>query len=147
MRFVLLDRIVSLESGRSIHAVKTMPADEELFLDHFPGFPVVPGVLLVEMMAQAAGKCLNTEDVDRGLAMLGKINLATFRDWVRPGQLIDVFAEVVSSRPKFATAKCHIAVEQQPRAAAELLFGFLPRSHFASDYRDPVLDEFLNRIA
>ena len=56
MRFVLLDRVISLEPGRSIHAVKTMPEDEELFLDHFPGFPVVPGVLLVEMMAQAAGQ-------------------------------------------------------------------------------------------
>jgi 3-hydroxyacyl-[acyl-carrier-protein] dehydratase len=102
MRFILLDRIISLEPGRSIHAVKTMPADEELFLDHFPGFPVVPGVLLVEMMAQAAGKCLHTGDTDRGLAMLGKINSATFRDWVRPGQLIDVFAEVRSrlGRPR-----------------------------------------------
>jgi 3-hydroxyacyl-[acyl-carrier-protein] dehydratase len=147
MRFVLLDRVVSLEPGQSIHAVKTMPAEEELFLDHFPGFPVVPGVLLVEMMAQAAGKCLHVEDSNRGLAMLGKISSATFRDWVRPGQLIDVFAEILSSRPKFATAKCHITVEQQPRATAELLFGFVPRNHFAFDYRDSVLDEFLNRIA
>jgi 3-hydroxyacyl-[acyl-carrier-protein] dehydratase len=147
MRFVLLDRVISLEPGRSIHAVKTMPADEELFLDHFPGFPVVPGVLLVEMMAQAAGKCLHAEDTNRGLAMLGKISSATFRDWVRPGQIIDVFAEVLSSRPKFATAKCHITVEQQPRAAAELLFGFVPRKQFAPDYRDRVLEEFLNRIA
>ena len=79
--------------------------------------------------------------------MLGKISSATFRDWVRPGQIIDVFAEVLSSRPKFATAKCHITVEQQPRAAAELLFGFVPRKHFAPDYRDRVLEEFLNRIA
>ena len=146
MRFVLLDRVISLEPGRSIHAVKTMPEDEELFLDHFPGFPVVPGVLLVEMMAQAAGKCLHAEDTNRGLAMLGKISSATFRDWVRPGQIIDVFAEVLSSRPKFATAKCHITVEQQPRAAAELLFGFVPRKQFAPDYRDRVLEEFLNRI-
>jgi 3-hydroxyacyl-[acyl-carrier-protein] dehydratase len=147
MRFILLDRIISLDPGRSIHAVKTMPADEELFLDHFPGFPVVPGVLLVEMMAQAAGKCLHTADADRGMAMLGKINSATFRDWVRPGQLIDVFAEVVSSRPKFATAACRVTVEKEPRASAELLFGFVPRDRFASNYRDPVLEEFASRTA
>jgi 3-hydroxyacyl-[acyl-carrier-protein] dehydratase len=147
MRFILLDRIISLEPGRSIHAVKTMPADEELFLDHFPGFPVVPGVLLVEMMAQAAGKCLHTGDTDRGLAMLGKINSATFRDWVRPGQLIDVFAEVMSSRPKFATAACHVTVEEQTRASAELLFSFVSRDRFASGYRDLVLEEFASRTA
>jgi 3-hydroxyacyl-[acyl-carrier-protein] dehydratase len=145
MRFILLDRIISLEPGCSIHAVKTMPANEELFLDHFPGFPVVPGVLLVEMMAQAAGKCLHTGDTDRGLAMLGKINSATFRDWVRPEQLIDVFAEVVNSRPKFATAACRITVEEQPRASAELLFGFMPRDRFAFDYKDAVLDEYADR--
>jgi len=79
--------------------------------------------------------------------MLGKINSATFREWVRPGQLIDVFAEVTSSRPKFATAKCHISVGEQPRASADLLFGFLPRDCFAVGYRDPVLDEFLLRSA
>lgn len=145
MRFILLDRIITLEPGRSIHAVKIMPADEELFREHFPGFPVVPGVLLVEMMAQAAGKCLHTEDEDRGLAMLGKINLATFRDWVKPDQLIDIFADIVNSRPRFATAECRIMVGPQLRASAELLFGFVPRNRLAPGYRDPVLDEFLTR--
>ena len=145
MRFILLDRIVALEPGRTIHGIKTMPAGEELFLDHFPGFPVVPGVLLVEMMAQAAGKCLHAADGDRGVAMLGRISNATFRDWVRPEQQIDVFAEVVSNRPKFATANCHITVGGQPRASAELLFGFVARDRFTPGYRDPVLDEFLQQ--
>ena len=144
MRFILLDRIVALEPGRNIHAVKTLPADEPLFLDHFPGFPVVPGVLLVEMMAQAAGKCLHCESPDT-LAMLGKINSATFRDWIRPDQLIDVFAEIVNRRAKFATAVCRILVGEHLRASAELLFGFVPRTQLASDYRDHVLEEFLSR--
>jgi 3-hydroxyacyl-[acyl-carrier-protein] dehydratase len=147
MRFILVDRIISLEPGRTIHAVKTMSADEELFLDHFPGFPVVPGVLLVEMMAQAAARCLHAEGTERGLSMLGKIDLATFREWVRPGQLIDVYADIVVSRPKFATAECHVTVEEQPRASAKLLFSFVPRNCFAADYRDLILEEFLNRGA
>jgi 3-hydroxyacyl-[acyl-carrier-protein] dehydratase len=145
VRFILLDRIVALEPGSSIHAVKIMSADEELFLDHFPGFPVVPGVLLVEMMAQAAGKCLHSEDLDRGLAMLGKINSATFRDWVEPDQLLDIFANIMNSRPRFATAVCRIMVGAQLRASAELLFGFVPRNRLAAEYRDPVLDEFMSR--
>lgn len=147
MRFLLIDRIVSLEPGRRIHAVKTLPPDEELFLDHFPGFPVVPGVLLVEMMAQAAGKCIHSGSEDYGVAMLGRINEATFRDWVRPGQLIDVFAEVVSIRPKFATAKGRISVEAEPRASVDLLFGFAPHERFAAGYRDAVLEEFLQRAS
>jgi 3-hydroxymyristoyl/3-hydroxydecanoyl-(acyl carrier protein) dehydratase len=145
VRFILLDRVIALEPGHSIHAVKTMSADEELFLDHFPAFPVVPGVLLVEMMAQAAGKCLHSGDPDRGLAMLGKINSATFRDWVEPDQLLDIFANIMNSRPRFATAVCRIMVGAQLRASAELLFGFVPRNRLAAEYRDPVLDEFMGR--
>ena len=98
MRFILLDRIVSMEPGRCIHAVKTLAKSEELFLDHFPGFPVVPGVLLLEMMAQASAKCLHAEETDRGYSMLGQVNSATFREWVRPGQIVDIYANVVLSR-------------------------------------------------
>jgi 3-hydroxymyristoyl/3-hydroxydecanoyl-(acyl carrier protein) dehydratase len=61
MRFVMVDRILSMVPGKSIEAIKVMPPSEELFQDHFPGFPVVPGVLLTEMMAQASGKCLYAE--------------------------------------------------------------------------------------
>jgi 3-hydroxyacyl-[acyl-carrier-protein] dehydratase len=145
MRFLLIDQIVSMEPGRRIHALKTMSPDEELFLDHFPGFPTVPGVLLVEMMAQATGKCLHAEGSDRGLAMLGSVKTATFREWVAPGDLIEIFSEVQSSRPQFATAKCHVAVGTKVKASAELLFSFMPRDRFAADYQDRVLEEFLLR--
>jgi len=143
MRFQLVDQILSLEPGRCIHGVKTMPVDEELFLDHFPGFPVVPGVLLVEMMGQVAAKCLHAEGGDRGVAMLCRISNATFRDWVRPGQLIDIFADIANSRPKFATANCRITVDGQPRASADVFFGFVSRDRFSKDYCDPVLEGFL----
>ena len=145
MRFILVDRILSMEPGRNIHAVKILPKSEELFLDHFPGFPVVPGVFLVEMMAQASAKCLHAEGTGRGYSMLGQINSATFREWVRPGQLIDIYANVVLSREKFATTECHVAVEDQTRASAKLLFSFVPHSSFAADYCDPILEEFLHR--
>ena len=66
MRFLLVNRIIAMQPGVSIEAEMTLPAFEELFRDHFPGFPVVPGVLLTEMMAQGAGKCLNAEGVGGG---------------------------------------------------------------------------------
>ena len=83
MRFILVDSIVSLSPGTEISAVRLIREDEDYFADHFPGFPVVPGVLLTEMMAQTAGKCLDAERRPRGKAMLAKIVSASFRQWVR----------------------------------------------------------------
>ena len=145
MRFLLIDEILDLSPGVSIRAAKTMPIDEELFLDHFPGFPVVPGVLLTEMMAQAAGKCLFAENPERGRPMLVQIKSATFRNWVRPGERVTLSADIRSSRPQFATASCQAHVEDRDVCSADLMFSFLPASTFASDYRDEVLERFLAR--
>lgn len=143
MRFVLVDRIVAMDPGRSIDAVKTLGADEDVFEDHFPGFPVVPGVLLTEMMAQAAGKCLDADGTRPAKAMLGKILSATFRDWVRPGQEVRLHAEIVQSRPAFARAECTADVLGKTVASADLFFAFVAREEFAPDYRDEVLEAFL----
>ena len=66
MRFIFVDEIIELQPGEHIKAIKTISSGEEFFRDHFPGFPVVPGVLLTEMMAQAAGKCLDAQRSARG---------------------------------------------------------------------------------
>jgi len=129
--------------GVSIRAEKTFSPDEEFFRDHFPGFPVVPGVLLTEVMAQAAGKCLNAEGGSRGKAMLTQIKSATFRHWVRPGEKADVFSEIRANQDQFSTARCRIELGGEPVCSAELLFAFLPSEQFAPDYRDEVLENFL----
>ena len=108
MRFILVDRILALEPGKSIRAEKTLAPDEELFRDHFPGFPVVPGVLLTEMMAQAAGKCLDAERRSRGKPMLAQIRTASFRECVRPGETAEIVATVLGSQNDVATARCHV---------------------------------------
>ena len=143
MRFLLVDRILALEPGVSIQAEKTMDPAEELFRDHFPGFPVVPGVLLTEMMAQAAGKCLDTEGIPRGKAMLGEIRSARFRSWMRPGETAAIFASVVKSQTDYAVASCHIKVAERKICSAELMFAFMPNSTFAPDYVDAVLATYL----
>jgi 3-hydroxyacyl-[acyl-carrier-protein] dehydratase len=142
MRFNLVDEILELTPGQSITAVKTIALDEDYFEDHFPGFPVVPGVLLTEMMGQAAAKCLYAHTPDRGRPMLAQIKSASFRDWVRPGARVLLVAEVQTNRTQFATVKCRAEVEGQTVCSAELLFTFLPAGHFADGARDEVLERF-----
>jgi len=130
--------------GKTIRALKEIFPDEDYFKDHFPGFPVVPGVLLTEMMAQAAGKCLDAEKKHQGKAMLARINSANFRDWVRPGQTAIINAEIKTNREKFATATCNIEVISKRVCSAELFFTFAPFDSFAPDYVDEVLESFLS---
>jgi 3-hydroxyacyl-[acyl-carrier-protein] dehydratase len=143
VRFILVDRIRELEPGRRIRADKTLAPEEELFRDHFPGFPVVPGVLLTEMMAQAATKCLDAEGRPRGKPMLAQIRSASFRKWVRPGETAEIVAIIQSSHDNLATARCHVEVAGREVCSAELMFAFVPRQLFAADWRDSVLEAFL----
>ena len=140
--FLLVDRILDLVPGKKVHAEKVVSPDEDFFADHFPGFPVVPGVLQTEMMAQAAGKCLDAEDPARGKAMLARIVSASFRGWVKPGSVCDIFAEVKSSRPKFATVGAWVEVRGSRVSDAELFFAFVPMEQFAPGYRDEVLERY-----
>lgn len=144
MRFILVDEILEMIPGKTIRALKEILSDEDFFRDHFPGFPVVPGVLLTEMMAQAAGKCLDAEKKHQGKAMLARINSANFRDWVRPGQTAIINAEIKTNREKFATAICNIEVMSKKVCSAELFFTFVPFEKFAPDYIDEVLEDYLS---
>jgi 3-hydroxyacyl-[acyl-carrier-protein] dehydratase len=143
MRFLFVDRILEMVPGKCIRAVKLIAPDEDYFRDHFPGFPVVPGVLLTEMMAQTAGKCLDAEDRARGKAMLARIQSASFREWVRPGQTAVIYAEVRSSRSQFATANGWIEVAGRRVCSAEMMFSFVAMEQLAPGYRDEVLEAFL----
>ena len=143
MRFIFVDEILMLEPGKSIRAVKTLGGHEEFFRDHFPGFPVVPGVLLTEMMAQAAGKCLDAEKKPRGKAMLARIVSASFREWVGPDEKAIICAEIKTNQPKYATAQCYVEVREEKVCTAELFFAFLPMDKLAKDYVDEVLEAYL----
>lgn len=144
MRFLLVDRIVALVPGERIEAERTVPRDEDYFQDHFPGFPVVPGVLLTESMGQAAAKCLDAQALPRGKAMLARILSASFRQWVRPGDVLRLHASIVANEDRFATAECEARVGASTVAQAKLFFSFVPLADFAPGFRDRVLDEFLS---
>lgn len=145
MRFLLVDEILEMVPGKMARAEKTFSPEEDFFQDHFPGFPVVPGVLLTEMMAQTAGKALDAEKKTRGKAMLVSINKASFREWMGPGQTAVMSAEIRTSQDKYATASCNIEVDGNAICSAELLFSFVPLDQFAPDFKDEVLESFLSK--
>ena len=145
MRFILIDSIVEMTPGKSIVAVRDISPEDDYFQDHFPGFPVVPGVLLTEMMAQTAGKCLDAERKPRGKAMLAKIRSASFRRWVRPGQRAFVDAEINTNQDRLATAKCRVRVDNEIVAEADLLLSFLAAESLATDFRDDILETYLEQ--
>jgi 3-hydroxyacyl-[acyl-carrier-protein] dehydratase len=147
MRFLLVDRIIELDPGRRAIGEKSLPASEELFQDHFPGFPVVPGVLLIEMMGQTAAKALNAQRLPRGNALLGEVRSARFRQWVKPGEVIRLSAEIERDQGDFAIARCQAAVAGKKVGSAELMFFFMPVEQFAPDYTDEILDDFLRKEA
>ena len=147
MRFVLIDRIVSLDPGRQVDAIRRIDPNDDYFADHFPGFPVVPGVLLTEMMGQAAAKCLVAEQRSRGRPMLVRILSASFRQWVRPGDELFLHADITASDERFATAECSARVGDAAVAQAKLFFSFVPFDQFPGDQRDDVLEDFLARRA
>lgn len=143
MRFLLVDKILDLVPGKQARAVKFISEDEDYFRDHFPGFPVVPGVLLTEMMAQTAGKCLNAERYGQEYAMLAQINSAKFYKWVKPGSEVLMTINIRNNKPRFATAECKATVMNESVASSELFFTFVPCDIFSKDYHDTVLDSYL----
>jgi 3-hydroxyacyl-[acyl-carrier-protein] dehydratase len=93
MRFVLVDRIVGLEPGRSIEVRKNVSASEDLFEDHFPGCPVFPGAMLVEVFEQAAQLLIGaTYDFAR-TASLTRLARVSFRRFVLPGDQVTARCE------------------------------------------------------
>ncbi len=102
--FLLVDRIVELEEQRIV-GVKNVSVNEPCFVGHFPDFPVMPGVLIIEAMAQVAGVLVlkSIPDRDKKLVFLASVEEAKFRKPVRPGDQLVI--EMVMVRRKSFVAK------------------------------------------
>jgi 3-hydroxyacyl-[acyl-carrier-protein] dehydratase len=97
MRFTLLDRVVAIDPGKTITAIKTLSLSEEYLADHFPRFPVMPGVLMLEAMTQAAAWTIRiAEDFAHSVVVLRSAKNVKYGDFVEPGRVLTVTAEVLS---------------------------------------------------
>ena len=122
MRFVLVDRLLSVESGRRATACTVFPRDLEIFADHFPGRPIVPGTLLTEAMGQTAGWLLVSTLQFRQWPLLTTIDQAKFYRLVVPGAEIVIDAAMQSSRPEDFELQAEARVGGQRVARARFLF-------------------------
>ncbi len=124
--FLLVDRIVHLEPGRHVVGIKNVTANEQFFQGHFPGRPVMPGVLQVEAMAQVAGIMLLDRDRPlRKLAFLMTIDDAKMRKAVVPGDQLVLEARTLSLRPRAGHVATTASVNGQVVAEARMKFMLL----------------------
>lgn len=106
MRFVLIDRILDVQPGRSLHAVKNLSLAEEYLADHFPGFPVMPGVLMLEALTQAGAWLIReTEDFANSIIVLKQARTIKYGSFVEPGRQLELKVDLVSDDSPNATFK------------------------------------------
>ena len=100
MKFILIDRITELVPGKRISAVKALSLAEEYLADHFPRFPVMPGVLMVEAMVQASAWLVRvTEDFAHSMLQLAEAKNVTYKSFVSPGRVFELSVEAKQIGP------------------------------------------------
>lgn len=94
MKFILIDRITELVPGERIAAVKSLSLAEEYLADHFPRFPVMPGVLMIEALVQASSWLVRaTNDFSQSMIQLAEAKNVTYKSFVTPGQVFEISVE------------------------------------------------------
>jgi 3-hydroxyacyl-[acyl-carrier-protein] dehydratase len=127
--FLLIDRVVEVVRKKRIVAIKNVTVNEPFFQGHFPGFPIMPGVLIVEAIAQAGGALLLTEFPDRHekLVLFTGIENARFRRPVVPGDQVRLEVEVIQWRPRAVRMQGNAYVDGKLVCEAMVMCQIVPR--------------------
>lgn len=121
--FLLVDKITQCVPGQSAKGVKCVTANEPFFQGHFPGFKVMPGVLIIEALAQVGAVAILTEEENKGkLALFGGIKNARFKQQVRPGDVLELECELTARRGPVGFGTATARVNGKTAAKAELTF-------------------------
>jgi UDP-3-O-[3-hydroxymyristoyl] N-acetylglucosamine deacetylase/3-hydroxyacyl-[acyl-carrier-protein] dehydratase len=120
--FLLVDRILEIEEGKRVVGIKNVTINEPFFQGHFPGHPIMPGVLIVEAMAQVGGMLLlgGLEDPDTKVVYFMSLDNVRFRKPVKPGDQIVFEVEIIQIRGKIAKTRGVARVDGEVVAEAEM---------------------------
>jgi 3-hydroxyacyl-[acyl-carrier-protein] dehydratase len=125
--FQLIDRIVDLKiADRKISTEATVPGTSTIFEGHFPGFPLMPGVLLIEAMAQTSGWLQIALMKFERMAFLAAVKEAKMRTFVTPGELLKIDASIVHEGSGYAITKAKVTVDGKLRCDATITFSHAP---------------------
>ena len=132
---LLIDRITELEPMVRARGYKNITANEPMFMGHFPGNPLLPGVYMIEALAQLGGTTiLEPGEMARKVPYLAGIDKAKFRRPVVPGDRLDMEARVLRAKMNIGVVACEASVDGKPVVSAQLMFSInVDPSAFAYD--------------